>query len=133
MIQIYFLSIFLNVLAGYVLISGDNDEGVRAFPFLEDDTARLILGVFSMVVGFLKLLTPQGNIVILGDLIPAVAGFASGIILLIGYYKSKTTLSEEAETKPGLLSLLMLNKKFVGYVAMAAAILHFLFPRIIFL
>ena len=134
MIQIYFLSIVCNALAGYILISGNSKGEEQPCPFLKDDTFRLVLGVISIVIGLLKIFTPQGNIVILGDLIPAAAGFASGIVLLVQYYRNKTTLPEDegAETKLGLIRFLTIKRIIVGYIAIAAAVLHFLFPRIIF-
>ena len=133
MIQIYFLSIFFNVLAGYVLVFSDDNSEMQSGFSLSDETVRMVLGVFSMLTGILKILTPIGGFFILGDIIPAAAGFAAGLILLIDYYKNKSTIAQESEGKPGFLTLLTDNKKIVGYIAFAAAALHFFFPRIIFL
>ena len=136
MIQIYFLSIFFNVLAGYALISGDNKDALEIKPglSLKDDTVRLILGILSMITAVLKLLSPaEGDIPIIGDLIPAIAGFAVGIILLIEYYQKKATITAENEGKSGLNTLLIVNKKIISYIAIAAAILHFVFPKVLFL
>ena len=136
MVQVYFLSIFLNVVAGYVLISDDDKEALEIRPglSLKDETVRMVLGILSMVTGLLKLLSPtQGDLLILGDLVPAVAGFAAGFILLIEYYQKKTTIDTESVEKSSPLAILTGNRKIVGYVAIAVAAVHFLFPRILFL
>ena len=136
MIQIYFLSIFFNVLAGYALISGDDKDALEVRPgfSFKDETTRLILGVLSMVTGVLKILSAtEGDLPILGDLIPAIAGFTAGIILVMEYYKRKATIVTETEGKAGLNTILISNKNIAGYIAVAAAILHFLFPKVILL
>ena len=136
MIQIYFLSIFFNALAGYVLISGDDKEALEIQPgfSLKDETIRLVLGILSMATALLKLLSPvEGQIIILGDLVPVAAGFATGLILLVEYYRTRATLAQEPQEKSSLNTLLILNKKIIGYIAIAAAILHFFFPKILFL
>lgn len=135
MIQIYFLSIFLNVLAGYTLVFENEKDALEIRPGLsfKDETVRLILGILSMVTGVLKLLSPvEGDLPILGDLIPAAAGFAAGFILVFEYYRNRATITE-SEGKVPLSALLIRNKKIIGYIAMAAAVLHFLFPKVLLL
>ncbi|GHU68230.1 hypothetical protein FACS189447_10710 [Spirochaetia bacterium] len=134
MIQFYFLSIFLNVLTGYILISNDDADPLEIRPgfSLKDETVKLILGILSMVTGVLKLLSAiEGDLPVLGDIIPAVSGFFAGFILLIEYYRyHENKDSEEGEN----FSLMLIhNKKIVGYIAIAAAILHFLFPKVLLL
>ncbi|MDR0475256.1 MAG: hypothetical protein LBH43_16485 [Treponema sp.] len=138
MIQIYFLSIFFNVLSGYFLISGE-EEGVSelrsklSLSAVKDETFKLILGILTMVIGLLKLLSPiEGDIPILGDLVPAAAGFAAGFILVYEYYKGRA-LEDAGEGIESLSSVLIRNKKIIGFVVIAAAALHFLFPRALFL
>ena len=136
MIQIYFLSIFLNVLAGYILISEDEKNTLEIKPsfFLKDETVRLVLGILSMITGVLKLLSPvEGDLPILGDIIPAAAGFASGFILVFEYYKNRATIIKEPEEKAALNVILVRNKKIIGYTAIVVAILHFLFPKVLLL
>ena len=136
MIQIYFLSIFFNVLVGYILISEDdkNTQDYRPGFSLKDETVRLVLGVLSIITGVLKLLSPiEGSIVILGDLLPAAAGLASGFVLVIEYYRSRSTIYGGSENRVGLDSMLINNRKIIGYITIAVAILHFFFPRVVFL
>lgn len=136
MIQIYFLSIFFNVLAGYTLVSEDDKNALEIRPgfSLKDETTRLILGILSMVTGVLKLLSSvDGDIPILGDLFPAAAGFAAGFILVYSYYRNRNTVDQEKENRETFVQILLKNKKIIGFIAIAAAALHFLFPRVLFL
>ncbi|GHV74206.1 hypothetical protein AGMMS49940_15080 [Spirochaetia bacterium] len=136
MIQFYFLSIVLNALSGYVLTREPNDEETgldTGFHWsLQNETTRLILGVLTIVVGLLKILSSiPGDLPVIGDLIPALAGFLAGFALVFAYYRSRSTLESEHTDK--IEHLLMHNKKWVGFFALAAAGLHFLFPSVLFL
>jgi hypothetical protein len=139
MIQFYFLSIFFNALTGYILItgaSGDGDAGASLESDLglsvHGETFRLILGILTMVTGLLKLLSSvQGDVPVIGDLIPALVGLFAGFILVFSFYRNRASLeSEEAEKIEGFL---LKNRKWVGFIAVAAAALHFMFPLVILL
>jgi uncharacterized membrane-anchored protein len=137
MIQFYFLSILFNAASGYVLVSaegGDDKEygisGVRTF--LGSDTTQLILGILTMVTGLLKLLSPTvGDLPIIGDLIPALVGFLAGFILVFGYYRSHSVLEDEKTAS--LSQFLVKNRRWIGFIAIAASALHFLFPAALLL
>jgi uncharacterized membrane-anchored protein len=140
MIQFYFLSILFNAVSGYVLgieqkedsslAAGSLETGLR-FSF-RNDTFRLILGVLTMITGLLKLLSAsQGDVPVVGDLVPAVVGFGAGFTLLFEYYDKKSTLNSEKTEKLG--RFLDHNKKWIGFIALASAALHFLFPSVLFL
>jgi hypothetical protein len=136
MIQFYFLSIFLNGLCGYVLIAnpGDEEPGLdTGFRFsLKSELCRLILGILTIVIGFLKILSAvQGDVPVIGDLVPALAGFLAGFVLVFEYYRGRSTLEPEHTEK--IDTLLIHNKKWIGFLALAAAVLHFLFPSVLFL
>jgi uncharacterized membrane-anchored protein len=136
MIQFYFLSVLFNAAAGYVLVmeEKDRDEGIKTGSYfsLDNDTLRLILGILTLVSGLLKLLSAiQGDIPVIGDLLPAVMGLLAGFILIFEYYHTKTEL--EVKNSEVLERILLKNKKWVGFVAVASAILHFLFPSVLFL
>jgi uncharacterized membrane-anchored protein len=136
MIQFYFLSILFNAVAGYILSidrkedEGSLDTGLK-FSF-RNDTFRLVLGILTMVVGLLKLLSStQGDIPVIGDLIPAVVGFGAGFTLIFEYYNSRSALNTEKTDKLALF--LEHNKKWIGFIAIASAALHFLFPSVLLL
>jgi uncharacterized membrane-anchored protein len=139
MIQFYFLSILFNAVSGYVLgieqkedssLGGSLETGLR-FSF-RNDTFRLILGVLTMITGLLKLLSAtQGDVQVIGDLVPAVVGFGAGFALLFEYYNNRSALNSEKTEK--LARFLDHNKKWIGFLALASAALHFLFPSVLFL
>jgi hypothetical protein len=131
MIQFYFLSVFLNALAGYILAGGDEqgELGIKGGFSLSDETVRLVLGILCVVTGLLKLLSPaEGGLPVLGDLIPALIGILAGFILVLEYYRSHATVeSGEADRFYEGFSR---NKKLFGFIAVISAVLHFLFPGV---
>jgi hypothetical protein len=144
MMQFYFLSILLNGIVGYLLVSensledqiDDGEIGGNAGPssipgFFKNETFRLILGVLAMVTGLLKLLSAtNGDLPVLGDIIPALVGFASGFTLILEFYHGRTTVEEGGAS----FTLFLINhRRWVGFAAIAAAALHFLFPGVLLL
>jgi hypothetical protein len=136
MIQFYFLSILFNAAGGFVLFTNSGEGGGSAIEAeirfsLQNETFRLILGVLSAVTGLLKLLSPvQGDIPVIGDLIPAAAGLTTGFILLYDYYHGRSFF-EEGDSK--MTQIITVNRKWIGFGAMVVAGLHFIFPRALLL
>ncbi|MDR0623184.1 MAG: hypothetical protein LBG10_02010 [Treponema sp.] len=136
MIQFYFLSILLNGLTGYILgFGGDEHDGsieASVKPSLNNGTFRLILGILTALTGLLKLLSPtEGDIPVIGDLIPALLGLGAGFILLFGYYRERSTVDSENVNRAA--EALFRHKRWMGFVLLGSAILHFLFPKALFL
>ena len=135
MLQFYFLSNVLNALAGYILITG-NESGSLEFKggfSLKDETLKLVVGILSALTGLLKILSPvEGNVPVIGDLIPALTGFLAGFILIFEYYRNRTSLDISEQTEK-VDRLLVANKKIIGVAALIAAALHFLFPSVLLL
>ena len=135
MMQFYLLSVVMNALAGYILITGDNG-GVLEFRSgfsLKDEVFRLVVGILSVVTGILKLLSVvEGDVPVVGDLFPALTGLLSGFILIFSYYRSHTTI-EVTEHAEKVDRILVANKKIIGVAALVAAVLHFLFPKVLLL
>jgi len=135
MIQFYFLSILLNALAGYILFTGD-DVNVLEFKnnfSIKDETFKLVVGILAAVTGLLKLLSPvEGDVPVIGDLIPALAGLLAGFLLIFGYYQSRSSM-EITEHVERIDRILGKNKKIIGAFALLAAVLHFLFPKVLLL
>ena len=163
MLQFYFLSVLLNVVTGLVLVyatdfsagntvadrknddfddipletaddTGDNEK-VKAFVsgmFLDDMTFRLVLAVLTGLAGFMKLLsTIQEDIPVVGDLIPAIAGLAGCACLLLEYFKVKSSLEIKI---PGVIEdFFVSGRKYIGVFCIIAGLLHFIFPRVLFL
>ena len=135
MIQFYFLSIVLNFLAGYALSSDAENrsgslDGVR--DLFHDETMRLVLGILSMAVGFFKLLTVvRGDIPVVGDLFPSLAGLGAGFALTLEFYRARSTVQSIASERLELI--FVKNRKWLGMAAMVSAAAHFLFPTVLFL
>jgi hypothetical protein len=136
MIQFYFLSILFNGLSGYALIRNSDDDAVdpeKGFHLsLQNEICRLILGAATILTGLLKILSSlRGDVPVLGDIVPALAGFLAGFILVFEYYRGRSTLEPEHTEK--IEQVLIHNKKWIGYFALAAAALHFILPSVLFL
>lgn len=137
MYQLYFLSIIINLAVGIVLartlIAGK-------FPALgnfletigEASPFRLAGGIAAAAVGILKLLlVTAGDVLIIGDLVPALAGIIAGIILLSEYFREKTIGLPAWLTH--VADFLIAGKPVWGIAAVAAAVLHFFFNQALFL
>jgi hypothetical protein len=136
MIQFYFLSILLNGLSGYILTRNTGDDSaVQEAGFhlsIRNETFRFILGAATIVTGLLKILSSvRGDVPVVGDIVPALAGLLSGFILVFEFYRGRSSLDPEHTDK--IEQVLVHNKKWVGYFALAAAALHFLLPTVLFL
>lgn len=183
MLQFYFLSILLNLIAGLILVyatdfskasggqkteteppvpaeetdsqektddaspsedEAGSKEGDSLFDkrlnfainakgsFFDDMTFRLIIAILSGLVGVMKLLsTVQNDVPVIGDLIPALAGLCACFALLVEYYSQKTHLPFKM---PAVLSTVFVSgRKYLGVFCILAGILHFIFPRVLFL
>lgn len=100
--------------------------------FFDDMTFRLVVAVLSGLTGLMKLLsTVQNDVPVIGDLIPAIAGMAACFALLIEFYSKK---SEASAHLPGLVSTIFVEgRKYLGVFCIIAGVLHFIFPRVLFL
>ena len=128
MIQLYFLSIVCNGLSGYSLFAGNEGEAAEKSRFFNPTTC-LVLGILSAVVGFLKILSPSAdNLLILGDLLPAAGGIIAGFLLIFGIYRQDSFSTSQAHgTLSGLGVSLLQFRKVIGLGLMVIALLHFLF------
>ena len=142
MVQLYFLAIVFNGLAGFLFVfgdlgGGDSAENNAKFSFVGSGF-RLIIGILAAIIGILKLLLPMGEagkvgLPILGDLLPAIMGLAAGFMLIFGFYRERSSHvnSEEKINRFGEIALHY--KKAVGIALLVSALLHFLFPSALFL
>ena len=134
MIQFYFLSIFANILAGLTLTSDYFAERLKAFlPFRDLFSKKNVktgIGISAFVVGFLKILLPVQTVVV-GDLLPALAGLAMGAGLILGLLRERANVS--AETVDNLEKTVMTYRVPLGIAGLVISALHFLLPRALFL
>ena len=90
------------------------------------------MGVLSVLVGLMKLLSVvQNDVPVIGDLLPAIAGLFGGFCILLDYYMSSATI--EVTPNPIIQSIFIDNKKFIGIFCIIVAVLHFIFPKVLFL
>ena len=138
MLQFYFLSVLLNALAGYLLFFGDDaiPEFGNGFS-LKDESFKFIVGILSALTGLLKLLSPiEGDVPVVGDLIPAIVGLLCGFVLIFEYYRSRSTIgnsSEDSVQTEKIRIILLGNRKIIGFAALITAALHFIFPKVLLL
>lgn len=125
MMQVYFLSVLLNAVAGAILIMGSN----RPDSLFSNKSFRLAIGILTAVIGFLKLFViVQPDIIIIGDLLPAIAGVAAGANILIDYCREFSSV--EINLSEFFTKLFVYGKKYVGILCVIVSVLHFLIPRI---
>jgi hypothetical protein len=140
---LYFLSILCNGLAGFILLKGkDGDAAVNRAGFsINNPTFHLVLGILCTVTGVLKLLAPiplrpdaTYGIIILGDLIPSATGIIAGLLLIFGIYRQDNEkISDSQGTMDKLGITLLAFRKPIGIALLAASVIHFLFPYVLFL
>ena len=141
--QLYFMSVVLNGIIGFLFIFGDTGENDSVeknmkFSFFSGGF-RLILGISAALIGFLKLFLPYkdfssgSGIPILGDFLPALAGIAAGFMLLFDFYREHSTKFENDNDFDRIGNTFLRNKKIAGFVLVAVALLHFIFPQALLL
>lgn len=153
MLQFYFLSILLNLVTGLVLfcqkdrshddLFGQDDFGLSAesadspygnpiLDFMESKNFKLVLGVLSVLVGLMKLLSVvQNDVPVVGDLLPAVAGLVGGGCILLQFYMETNSIDYVPNSL--LQRLFVDSRRTIGICCLVVATLHFVFPRAIFL
>jgi hypothetical protein len=133
MLPIYFLSILLNILCGYLFAFSGNETEKEGLSFhLNNETVRLVIGVLCLLTGILKILSPVGgNVPVVGDLVPALANLAGGFILAFEFYRNRSTVDSMAAERIG--EIIEKNRKLTGFVCLAAGVLHFIFYSVLFL
>ena len=137
MIQIYLLSVLTNLIAGAVLSADGEEDRLRISSILNvvvirSSGFRLVLGVTTFLVGFFKFLSViYGDVPVVGDLIPALSGVIQGMILLVLYYRTRSDVSSPALDT--IDRVFVSNRVMFGTAGVLIAILHFLFPTVLFL
>ncbi len=137
MMQFWFLSILANLAAASALTADYLGERIpRLNPvtdLLRRPRARLVAGYAALIVGFFKLLivaTPE-DVLVVGDLLPALAGLALGFSLLFDRYKGRTRLP--ASTIATIEKAVLTWRIPLGITGMVLAVLHFFLPNTLLL
>jgi hypothetical protein len=135
MLQLYVLSVCCDVLAGFILVNNFTSDSVGAEGSdfaVQIDVCRFVLGIVSLLTGLLVLISPiEGSPPFAGDLVPALAALLAGALLVYEYF---STGDEDVKGGVGaLIYILRANQKGIGYICLLSGILHFLFPRVLFI
>lgn len=169
MLQFYFLSVLLNLIAGFILIYAsdyssvkndlesadlsvsedefqelsdeekstsekkhDSKKSLSLETFLQDKLFCLVTGILSVLVSIFLPLSPiNGDVPVIGDLIPVLAGFGAGGALLLDYYSNKSNMELKL---PSIIKTVFIDeRKYLGIFCILAGILHFIFPKVLFL
>ncbi len=158
--HVYLLSVFTTIAAGATLAAG---YLVERFPVLEplrrfaaSSRAAGTLGAIAAAVGFVKLFArAPGQTIIVGDFLPAVAGMLLGGMLMIDRCRERKRLGgdaaeqvaadDESDAIPvtpaagnanGIVKLgdaLAPYRTPLGLAGIAAGVIHFLLPGVLFL
>ncbi|TVQ39913.1 MAG: hypothetical protein EA384_04910 [Spirochaetaceae bacterium] len=137
MIQIYLLSVLTNIVAGITLSFDGLDEKVHLSSIFNRDLFesvgfRLGLGIATFLVGFFKFLSvTNGDVPVVGDLIPALSGVIQGLILLVLYYRARSDVS--SPMLDSIDKIFVQNRSMFGTAGILIGALHFLFPSVLFL
>lgn len=139
MIQFYFLSVLLNILCGYALAAPAKESPSAilrgAQLMLSDKGLKLTMAILSAAVGLLKLLFAlRGDIPVIGDFLPAIAGMAVGLTLLLEISDDAHLPFVRQGSLGGRIEKILISYKVpIGYAGIIAGIIHFLFPMVLFL
>ena len=137
MYQVYLLSIVTLILASVALAFERLDERLNVGSFFSADIFgspgfRFGLGVVTLLVGFFQFLSVHpDDVVIIGDLVPAVTGMVLGWTLMLGYYREKSTVPSNFVDR--LDAIFLKNAENLAYIGLLVAVLHFFFHRVLFL
>ena len=136
MLQLYLLSVLINGICGFFLYFGsskknDDNESPADTP-VSKNNHRLIIGIIGVIIGFLKLLRPV-DILIVGDIIPAIGGMLGGFVLIYDYYREIAAKKETEIKMSRIAETFVVYKKIIGLILFIIAGLHFLLPDFLLL
>jgi hypothetical protein len=142
MLQIYFISIIVIFLGGLALMFRNIETDKKLLNpirrILINRGTQTGLGLAALASGILKffVFTQAGGIIILEDLLPALAGLTIGGSLLLAVFTKKDKQEQGEIINQDTGKIRSANKKFhvpIGITGMAVAVLHLLFPGVILL
>ena len=141
--QFYLLSVVSTVVAGLALSSdylGKKSEFFASFRYLRQSRGvQMTAGLITAVIGVCKLIfrSPGETIVVAGDLLPAAVGIIIGVILIGEAFRQHPKAEGENEkveqSVQKVTAAIMPYRVPVGIAGAVVGLLHFLFPRILFL
>ena len=131
--QLYLLSVVLNIVGGLALISRSGGERLTAVrKALGPVGINVALGLGAVAVGVLKLVvrSPVETVPVAGDLLPGLAGLGVGAAILMDLYAARQA---DSESVARIRDAADGYRMPVGVAAIAVGVLHFLFPAVVIL
>ena len=135
MLQFYFFSVLFNALTGISLVTLKKKDGEplieKPAELFDNPNFKLIVGILTGFTGLMKLLSVvPGDTPVFGDFIPFLAGIVGAAVLLFEYNTEKQAVT--IQLPQSIEGFLVKGRTAIGYFCIAAAVLHLLFPRVIF-
>jgi purine-cytosine permease-like protein len=135
MLQIYFLTVMTNIIAGITIASSFLSKKIEGFEvfskLMENRLYRVILGSLTLITGLFALLNHSTvSMAVFGNLIPAVSAMVMGIILVVNYF------FDGEEEKKIIKTLKDLSEKYgniLGIAGIIIGLIHFIIPTALFL
>jgi hypothetical protein len=137
MSQFYFLSVATLLFGGVLAAADFLADRFSALAPLSDLAERrgivMTAGIATAVVGLLKLFlrAPADTIPVAGDLLPALAGIATGGVLILSRLHRRPEIGAEISQTPP--PALVEYKSPIGLAGIIVGLLHFLFPGAVIL
>lgn len=136
MLQIYFLTVLTNIIAGLTIAAPFLSTKIEGFQQItekmENRNYRVILGSVTLITGLFALLNHSTvSMAILGDLIPAITAMAMGLVLIVFYF-----FSDDEDTSKIVKSIKEVSEKYgniLGITGIIVGIIHFIIPTALFL
>ena len=126
-----FFLLFFGLLFLLPLIMKTKEEYDIIKQYIFGNILHVYTGIFILILGFIILIFPYDTILIIGDLIPAVALIIVSLTLFFGYIRlSKSVDNSLLSEGQAILEKLQIP---IGFMSISAGIIHILLPAIIFL
>ena len=141
MLQICILVVVINTIMGIILTFDRSlEESMEVnTSFIHNTTFTLTLSILALIVSLSSLVAPYGvasgkeipfsMLPVLGDLFASIAT-ALGCLSFLARYIKTNHPSFYAENS--FFEMVEANERFIGVTCLTMAILHFLFPQILF-
>ena len=134
MLQIYWLVVAINALMGAIIILKKFKED-SSQSFLHGNTFTLGLTIVASIIAMASLIAPYGQggistIPLLGDLLPTLVTLAGYFVFLTRYIRQNYPDKVEGNN---FFSTIETSEYYIGIACLVIAVVHFLFPAMLFL
>lgn len=107
------------------------ENKLSANEVFSNQTFRLVVGILTILVGFIKLfVVVRSGVKVFADFFPAVVGMFAGFAVLVDYY---TNRYEDKPLPEFVKDVFVVPSTIWGIIVLVVALLHFVFPNALFL